>query len=108
MNSRWGVFPGRPKRAITPLCDTPFNRAKSNISWIESTVAGAVCVAPDFPEWNRPGIINYGPTRPFKDAVLEALEVANHGFENKKSEEFIRENLMLSTVNQKRILIAEI
>lgn len=27
-----------------PLIDNPFNRAKSNIAWIEATVAGGVCV----------------------------------------------------------------
>ena len=90
-----------------PLHDSSFNRAKSNISWIESTVAGAVCVAPDFPEWHRPGIINYGVSKSFTAAVTEALEASKSVKNWAQSKAFIQDNLMLSKVNEQRILVAE-
>ena len=44
-----------PAIHIVPLCDIPFNRAKSNNAWLEATSTGAIVVAPDLPEWRRPG-----------------------------------------------------
>lgn len=49
----------RPSALIVPLADSQFNRCKSNIAWIEATLAGAVCIAPDWPEWNKPGVLTY-------------------------------------------------
>lgn len=34
-----------PDVALLPLCDEPFNNSKSNIKYIEMTLAGAACVA---------------------------------------------------------------
>lgn len=48
-----------PALIIVPLRDCEFNRAKSNIAWLEGIHAGAVTLAPDWPEWRRPGVINY-------------------------------------------------
>lgn len=41
----------RPEIMIVPLEDNDFNRAKSNISWIEGTMAGAAVMARDLPEF---------------------------------------------------------
>ena len=92
---------------VVPLHDSPFNRAKSNIAWIEGTVAGAVCVAPDFAEWKRPGVINYSSSLSFSDAVEEALLRSSDGAYNAMSRAFVDENLMLSKVNFKRLEVLE-
>lgn len=48
-----------PSIVVVPLADHAFNRAKSNIAYIEATYAGAVCLAPDWEEWRRPGCVTY-------------------------------------------------
>ena len=56
-----------PKYSVFPLVDTPFNRAKSNIAYLEAIMCGAIIVAPDWQEWRHPGVINY--TDDFKEKV---------------------------------------
>jgi hypothetical protein len=51
----------KPAINIVPLHDNAFNHSKSNISWLEATYAGAVTLAPDWPEWQRAGVCNYKP-----------------------------------------------
>lgn len=46
-----------PAIMIVPLNDNSFNRIKSNIAWIEGTVAGAAVLRPDWDNWA--GIDNY-------------------------------------------------
>jgi 2-polyprenyl-3-methyl-5-hydroxy-6-metoxy-1,4-benzoquinol methylase len=41
----------RPEILIVPLEDNVFNRSKSNISWIEGTLAGATVMASSLPEF---------------------------------------------------------
>lgn len=48
-----------PKVVITPLVDSKFNRAKSNIAWMEATLSGAVCVCSNLPEWQDSGAMRY-------------------------------------------------
>lgn len=50
-----------PKVFLCPLMDCLFNRVKSNIAYQEALHAGALCVAPDLPEWKRPGVVTYRP-----------------------------------------------
>ena len=47
----------RPEVMIVPLIDNEFNRAKSNISYLEGTLAGATVIAPNLPEFVRPGCV---------------------------------------------------
>jgi len=42
------------------LADNGFNMAKSNIAWLEATIAGSVCLAPRMPEWNKAACYCYG------------------------------------------------
>jgi hypothetical protein len=96
----------RPDILVVPLTDDPFNRAKSNIAWMEASFADAVTVAPDFPEWNRPGIINY------KDSILDTLSdtivnIDSLKHNTKLSWDFIQENLLLSKVNYLRWEVLE-
>lgn len=66
-----------PTAMVFPLVDCFFNRCKSNIAWIEALHAGALCVAPDLPEWNRDGCINYKPhdAQDFLRACKEVMEM---------------------------------
>lgn len=99
-----------PSLMIAPLWDCPFNRAKSNIAWIEGLHAGAVTLAPNFEEWRRPGVINYDSPMDFADKMLgylkgefdrEALYLSGW--------EFIMDNLTLSRVNILReIMLSEL
>lgn len=89
-----------PAVMIVPLDDCPFNRAKSNIAWIEATHAGAVTIAPDFEEWHRPGIINYTDAADFEaklDSFLRGEMDGNYLWS--LSRDYVREKLTLDTVN---------
>lgn len=48
-----------PAIIINPLQDHPFNHSKSNIGWIEAALAGSALLAPDFPQFREPGVVNY-------------------------------------------------
>lgn len=69
------IYEQRPKVFVFPLVDCLFNRCKSNIAYIEAIHAGAICVAPNMPEWNRPGILNYeaGNSLSFAETVEQAF-----------------------------------
>lgn len=93
-----------PMIQICPLKDHDFNRAKSNIAWIEGTYSGAVCLAPDkyLPEFKRPGIIRYDVKDDDFVNKMKYLLFKDNSFayENyKKSYNFIKDNLLLSKVN---------
>lgn len=49
----------KPKVMLFPLKAHFFNECKSHIAWLEAIHAGAVIVAPDLPEWDRPGVFKY-------------------------------------------------
>lgn len=90
---------------IVPLADTKFNPAKSNLAWLEATAAGAVVIAPDWQEWQRPGVINYSNRQDFRDKLIQVMaSFAEHKTHPKflESRAFIREHLLLEQVNQWR------
>jgi len=107
-----------------PLLDNKFNRSKSNISWIEATYAGAVCLCPDMDEWRNPGAILYEPeievalrppfvypgrSEPYESALTAMLGMSDKEREDalRQSFEYIGQNLLLSKVNHKRKAIME-
>ena len=91
----------KPKVMHVPLVDNELNRAKSNIAWIEATYAGAVTIAPNWPEWNRPGVICYDDMDDYK----KLLTIPSQDYAKcwEASMKYIKENLTLDYVNQKRI-----
>jgi hypothetical protein len=91
-----------PNIFIYSLENSKFNRGKSNISWIEATYAGAAIIAPNcLPEFIRPGISNFDNS--FKDVFNELKNDKNVlKLMNELSWDYIRTNLLLSHVNQKR------
>lgn len=85
----------KPSWVIAPLVDSPFNRGKSNIAWLEATWCGATCIGPDLPEWQRPGLVNY------VDSLFDAFSVGCDVHYD-RSFQYIDEHLRLSVVNKQR------
>ncbi len=101
-----------PSIMVVPLHDCPFNRAKSNIAWIEGSYAGAVTLAPDWEEWKRPGVWNYTDPTDFKDKLHTLMSLWEQE-PNKvqadvlRSWEFIKEELTLRKVNRLRLAVIQ-
>lgn len=98
----------KPSINIFPLVKNPFNEAKSNISWLEGVYSGSVMIAPDLPEFNKPGVITYNSPEKFSYYLEKALKSQSFRKENyNKSFDYITENLLLSNVNKKRLEVIE-
>ncbi len=97
-----------PSVIIVPLCDTPFNRSKSNIAWLEAMFAGAVALVPDWPEWRRPGAINYAGPEDFRAKLSSILrgeiDVARM---SARGWNYVQRYLSLSRVNQQRLRLLQ-
>lgn len=95
-----------PKVLVFPLVDCLFNRCKSNIAYIEALHAGALCVAPDMPEWRHPGVITYQAhdSESFAEAVNYAAELPQHKHQEMVEEGFLnmQECLDISKTNHIR------
>lgn len=98
----------QPAIVIVPLVDTRFNRAKSNIAWIEGTYAGASVIAPNLPEWDSEGVLRYDDAEEFAEnlRLLIRSEIDRHSL-FRKSVKHIQEKLLLSKVNEQRLEIAQ-
>lgn len=62
-----------PSVMIVPLHDSDFNRAKSNIAYLEAIFAGAICIAPDWEEWRHPGVLTYTDQASFSQRMEEVM-----------------------------------
>lgn len=89
----------RPAFQIVPLEDNPFNRAKSNIAWIEATMAGGMVIAPPLPEWKRNFAI-------YNDFDLSAAEMFRESYVL-ESRAKIKDNLWIDNVNELRKMIIQ-
>lgn len=87
-----------------PLRDNALNRSKSNIAWMEATYAGMVCIAPNWPEWQKPGVINYIDDEHLGNVLNDftLIDQAARKTSWEISADYIRENLSLTKVNMKR------
>ncbi len=94
----------RPRVMVVPLADCAFNRAKSNIAWIEAIYSGAICVAPDWPEWHRPGCINYSTPEDFAGMLHTAINLPDDERNSLWAEgrDFIDKTLAIEVVNNQR------
>lgn len=94
----------RPQVVVVPLADHKFNHAKSNIAWIEATYAGAIVVAPNFVEWQRPGVINYNGADDIGRALDEALSLTPEATAARwrESRDYIDRHLRIERVNGAR------
>lgn len=89
---------------IVPLIDNRFNRAKSAIAFYEGTYGGMVTIAPDFPEFNEPGCLCYKDAEQFGYLLEKCIKSKSFRKENyEKAFEYIKNNLLLSKINKKRI-----
>jgi len=98
----------RPDILFVPLVDHVFNRAKSNIAWIEGTWAGAQVVAPDWQEWRKPGVTVYdGKPGSLHDAMIQAMDTPEEIREALVAQSWqeIMSHLSLERVNRGRMNI---
>jgi len=95
----------KPHIMHVPLSSNALNESKSNIAWIEATYAGAVTIAPDWKEWKMPGVLNYKSNEEYQSLLINPP--SNLAELWKQSHDYIKENLLLSKVNQKRKTIIE-
>jgi hypothetical protein len=91
-----------PAIFIVPLQNNSLNRGKSNISWLEGTMAGAACVCPDY--FNDAISVEYDSVKSFEDrlrVLIEDKEVRSSLYYRSVSK--IEEKYLLSNVNKQRI-----
>jgi hypothetical protein len=99
----------QPTIMIVPLDDCEFNRGKSNICWQEASFAGAATLAPNWTEWQKPGVTNYKSDSDFLPALASMFDASKDQLivNAEKSWQYINNNLLLSIVNKKRHAILE-
>lgn len=94
---------------IVPLVDTYFNRVKSNLAWLDGTLAGSVVLGPDFEEWGLPGMISYKSNNndSFLKNLIDLIDESDE-FKRQKHKEsmtYIKDCLLHSKWNNKRLEI---
>lgn len=68
----WGSL--APYLHIAPIIDTPFNRAKTPLVWLEATAVGAAVIGPTLPEWNTcKGLLPYRTPEEFGEILKREL-----------------------------------
>jgi hypothetical protein len=93
---------------IVPLMATPFNFGKSNIAAQESALSGAACLAPNWNEWNIPGVVHYDSKNGFLDSLngfIKLYENSPETFRKDDSLRFCKEELALRQINLRRASI---
>lgn len=93
------------KGFIIPLAENVFNLSKSNIAWIEATMAGAVSIVPTMPEWNVPGCLSYQTGTQFENALESLIGMNKHKHEAMVYESWnhIMERYNLDVINKQRV-----
>ncbi len=95
-----------PTAMMVPLHECDFNKSKSNIAWIEGTFAGAATLAPDWAEWQKPGVITYASREDFE---VKLQGILNGEFDTKAlvdmSWKYIMESLTLVQTNKLRLQV---
>ena len=97
----------RPKILFVPLIEHLFNVGKSNIAWIEATMCGAVCVAQNMIEWQKPGIVTFDNPKNFYNVMKKAIKTYDLKALYNQSYDYITENLTVEKLNKKRISALE-
>ena len=103
------IYQRRPKAFIVPLVFSNFNRAKSNIAYLESAFAGAVSIVPNLPEFVQPGALVYSSQAEFKDHLKTVVNLndSDHLYYAKLAWKNVTENFTLDTINLKRKTLLE-
>ena len=98
------LFDMAPACMHVPLHDNTFNRCKSNISYIEASYAGAVCICPAW--WSAPGSLPYTDNASYYEAIRSVLSgEVDKAKLNREAWEYIMDVLPLSKVNVQRLEI---
>ena len=99
------IYARSPKVFIVPLHFSDFNRAKSNIAWLEATFSGAITIAPKMPEWEVPGVLHYESQVQFGNALETAITMNKEKHHAMVTEawQYAIEHHNLDVVNNKRI-----
>ena len=93
----------RPMLTLVPLKDYQFNRAKSNIAFIEATLAGGVALVPDWEEWKHEGAIVYKSKAQFYEKAMKVLQgKVNVEAYRSKALKVVNEKYNLDVVNYQR------
>jgi hypothetical protein len=95
----------KPQIVHVPLISDGLNHGKSNIAWIEATAAGAVTIGPNWPEWQRPGLINYSTVEHYGELLMVPMDIELNRERWQASRDHIMENLTLTNVNKQRFEI---
>lgn len=99
----------RPKVMQVPLMDSPFNRSKSNIAYLEGCYGGAVTLAPDWNEWRHPGCVGYKSKDDYWYQLEQIIQMSPSDAMSASASgwEYILDTLTLSKVNKIRKEILE-
>jgi hypothetical protein len=95
---------------LSPLEVSEFNKAKSNIGYLEGTYMGSVTIAPsELPEFNVPGCVLYSSEKNNFEYILEKC-IKSKSFRQEnydKAFEYVKNNRLLSQINKQRLKIIE-
>jgi len=97
----------QPSILVVPLADTPFNRAKSNISILEGAWSGAAVLAPDWDDWRAPGVTNYTNPKDFAKKLIMLTKKSAKELRAMSNETWdaVRERLLVSRSNKLRVML---
>jgi hypothetical protein len=91
------LLKSKPKAIVVPLVNNLFNEAKSNIAWMEATLAGAVCVSNKVGEFENVGL----SFEEWKEIEYYQSDLIA---EHKKSMDKIENHYSLVDANDKRFI----
>lgn len=99
------IYRANAKSFIVPLLNNSFNKAKSNITWLEATMSHALTIAPIMPEWISIGAINYSGPGAFIEKMNQVNKMTHEETVAavKKSQDIMLEKYTLDTVNPLRL-----
>lgn len=95
-----------PRGMQIPLANDFFNQCKSNIAALEGTFSGAVCLVPDWEEWQIPGTLKYKNAEEYGERLNHLLkgEFSYSKFRS-MAMEYIMDEYNLDNTNNLRVQV---
>lgn len=86
------------------LHDNDFNRSKSNIAWMEATLAGSLCLANKLPEWESLPCLHYEYPMHLSVSIDRAMKMKSDDRYDlwRKSRDYLYDNYTLGKTNESR------
>lgn len=103
----------KPAVHFSALTDNPFTKARSNLAYIDATMAGAVLLAPDWDHFKRPQIVNYQQknkadfVQKFSRLLTHFEEGKNYNHQVNEAWNYILNHMTFKQSNEKRAEILE-